>query len=199
MLAQPTNYTGFKTTHFPLTALFDAFQIIGNEFGFVDITAIRGAQALREANNYGKTIIVVAHSQGTMTFYRALDLVDAREIRRKIKYQGAGSEMFISAKYLGLMSAKNYWNQEKGSSLSQRLLNICSLGLLGNNLKYDVIPLTNYLPSTAKLMGLKFPLPGYGYWDKFDSTQNRVKSRGENYGFFGNSHGIYYYDERFSP
>ena len=196
---QISNPTGLKTTSFFPTALIDSFQIVGNEFGLVDITAIHGARALRDANNAGGNIInVVAHSQGTMTFYRALDLVDEPEIRSKIRYQGVGGEMFISQKYLGLESARNGWNRETGSSLSQRLLNVSSFGLFGDSLKYDLVPLTNYMPSTAKLMGAKFLLPGYGSWETPNSSENINKNGGANHGYYGNSHGIYYYDEWFN-
>jgi hypothetical protein len=195
---QINNQTGLKTSSFFPTALIDSLQIVGNEFGLVDITAIHGARALRDANEEGNIINVIAHSQGTMTFYRALDLVDAPEIRSKIRYQGVGSEMFISQKYLGLESARNGWNRETGSSLSQRLLNISSFGAFGNNLKYDVVPLTNYMPSTAKLLGAKFLLPGYGNWEFPNSSENINKNGGANHGYYGNSHGIYYYDEWFN-
>jgi len=195
---QINNPTGLKTTSFFPTALIDSFQIVGNEFGLVDITAIHGARALRDANEEGNVINVAAHSQGVMTYYRSLDLVDEPEIRSKMRFQGVGGEMFISQEYLGLESARNGWNREAGSSLSQRLLNISSFGLFGNNLKYDVVPLTNYMPSTAKLMGAKFLLPGYGNWETFDSSWNKNSSI-PNMGKDGNSHGIYYYYEWFKP
>lgn len=195
---QINNQTGLKTTSFFPTAIIDSFQIIGNEFGLVDITAIHGARALRDANEEGNIINVVAHSQGTMTFYRALDLVDEPEIRSKIRYQGVGGEMFISQKYLGLESARNGWNRETGSSLSQRLLNVSSFGLFGDSLKYDLVPVTNYMPSPAKLMGAKFNLPGYGSWETPNSSENINKNGGANHGYYGNSHGIYYYDEWFN-
>lgn len=85
-------------------------QIVANELGLTDITAIRGAEALRAAGAMGGAVQVVAHSQGTMTFRRALSLVDDVGLRGRVDYLGAGSEMFIDRDALGLGSARNLWN-----------------------------------------------------------------------------------------
>ncbi len=150
------------------TYVGDFVQILGNELGFVDITAIRGARALRAAGKQGRSIDVVAHSQGTMTFFSALALVDTSNIRSLVKYQGCGSQMFISAPYLGLCSAENNWNRSAS--------------------RYDKVPISNYLPTPIKLFGFHTFLPGYGGWQIIDSSMNGTL-RGQE----GNMHSFFYY------
>lgn len=98
-----------NNTHF--FGVGDIIQIIGNEFLLTDITAIRTAQALREADNAGTQFIdTINHSQGTMTFKRGVGLVSP-EIREKIRNQSFGGETFNYAPSLGLYSSLNTWNR----------------------------------------------------------------------------------------
>lgn len=148
-------------------------QILGNEFGLVDITAIRGAWAIRGAAQLGGDINVIAHSQGTMTFFRSMNLVDNVKVRSRINYQGFGPEKFISASSLGLGSASNSWNVRPNNGMFSG---------------YDRIPLTNYLPVPAKLCGLPFLMPNYGDWNVQSSAFNSTVK-----GMQGNMHSFVYY------
>ena len=143
----------------------DVIQIMGNELGLIDITAIRGATALREASATPGSINVVAHSQGSMTFRRALDLVDKPSVRGRIAYQGFGPEINISQSYLGLQSAQNYWNQEKGGG------------------HFDEVPRANYFPLPARLMGDPFMMTGSTEWQVVDSPGNRLVPGGNSHGY----------------
>ncbi len=150
----------------------DIVQALGNEFGLIDITAIRGANALRDvAANGAGTIDVTAHSQGTMTFRRALDLVDDTAIRSRIQYQGIGSETYISKNYLGLKSADNYWNRSVVG---------------GNASGVDVVPLVNFVPFLGKALGDSSYLLGDTAWHIVQSPHNINEPN-------GNHHGVQYY------
>jgi hypothetical protein len=144
----------------------DAIQILGNELGLIDITAIRGAAALRNASVTPGAINVVAHSQGSMTFRRALDLVDEPSIRGRIAYQGFGPEINISQSYLGLQSSQNFWNQEKGG-----------------NFHFDRVPQANYFPLPARIMGDPFMMKGSTEWQVVDSPGNRDVPEGNSHGY----------------
>jgi hypothetical protein len=148
--------------------LGDIVQAIGNEFGLIDITAIRGADKLRAVAAMGgmAQIDVTAHSQGSMTFRRALDLVDDPGIRSRIRYQGVGAETFISKDYLGLKSADNYWNRSIDGK--------------------DRIPIVNYIPTPDKIFGDFSAQLGNGSLHVVQSPYN-VKAPD------GNHHGIEYY------
>ena len=145
--------------------LGDIMQIIGNELGAIDITAIRGSEALRQAGAAPGVVNVVAHSQGSMTFRRALDLVDEPALRARMAYQGAGPELYNSRNHLGLASVKNLWNRERGTA------------------RFDPVPLANYLPFPARLMGDPFLLGGDTAWQVVDSPGNRSAPGGNRHGF----------------
>ncbi len=144
----------------------DVLQVLGNEFGLIDITAIRGAAALRQASATPGSINVVAHSQGSMTFRRALDLVDEPSVRGRIAYQGYGPEINISQSYLGLQSAQNFWNQEKGGAQ-----------------RFDRVPQANYFPLPARIMGDPFMMQGSTEWQVVDSPGNRLVPGGNRHGY----------------
>ncbi|MEI8138786.1 MAG: LamG-like jellyroll fold domain-containing protein [bacterium] len=147
--------------------LGDAIQSLGNEFGLIDITAIRGANTLRSVAATGvATIDVTAHSQGSMTFRRALDLVDDPGIRNRIQYQGIGSETYISKNYLGLKSADNYWNRSASG--------------------VDGVPLSNFVPAPSKVFSDLSFLGGDDAWKIVQSPQNIKEPN-------GNHHGVQYY------
>lgn len=147
--------------------LGDVIQSLGNEFGLIDITAIRGADALRGVAATGSSAIdVTAHSQGSMTFRRALDLVDDPEIRSRIQYQGIGSQAYISKNYLGLKSADNYWNFSSGGK--------------------DAVQSANYFPAPAKVFGDSSYLMNRDAWRMVQSPQNINEPN-------GNHHGVQYY------
>jgi hypothetical protein len=149
--------------------LGDLMQIVGNELGVVDITAIRGAQALRRAAAGDGMIQVVAHSQGTMTFRRGLDLVDESAIRQRIVYQGGGSEMAISQQALGLASADNLWNRQTGSFFLR-----------------DWVPAANFLPTPARMLSAPFMTPGREAWRFVDAPGNVDAVLGQRHGFVRN-------------
>jgi len=154
-----------------LFAIGDLIQAIGNEFGLIDITAIRGAEALRKTAALSPLIDVTAHSQGTMTFRRALDLVDEPGIRSRIQYQGYGPQAFINQTFLGLGHAENYWNRTVGKGAASG---------------FDPVPLVNYVPSPAKVFGDPFLQPGSGGWRVVQSAYNLKEPA-------GNHHGLEYY------
>ena len=150
----------------------DAIQAIGNELGLIDVTAIRGAAALRGIAATGApTIDVTAHSQGSMTFRRALDLVDDPGIRSRIRYQGFGAQAYVSKNYLGLKSADNYWNRSFGQGSAGGI---------------DLVPLVNFVPSLSKVFGDPSYQLGNGAWQTVQSPQN-INEPG------GNHHGMQYY------
>lgn len=97
----------------------DLLQAALNELGQETITDLRAAeqieiaaQALRNNGGQGqKFIYVVAHSQGTEVFYRALNFLSA-QTRAMIIYYGVGSERFIPND-MGLALAENYfWSDD---------------------------------------------------------------------------------------
>ncbi len=162
--AKETEHVKNRTT-FPNTGGWislltgDAVQVTGNEFLLIDITAIRGAQIIREVAMKYDVIYVYAHSQGTMTFARAMDLIDDPTIRSKIRYWGGGSEKFNSKMVLGINSSDNDWN-------------------FGS--KKDLVPWSNYIPTPAKIFELPLLISSdfgydpfeYGKWNRRDSSGN---------------------------
>ncbi|WP_176014622.1 RHS repeat-associated core domain-containing protein [Victivallis sp. Marseille-Q1083] len=154
----------------------DYLQILGNEFWMIEIVAIRGAQLLREADRRCPCIKVVAHSQGTMSFRRALDLVDTPDLRAKIDYIGVGGEAFNSASFIGLRCARNIWNFSDTFST------------------WDKVPLTNYLPSLDKGMSLPFLGPSTFGYDLFEYGRWELKTS-KYFQEGGNHHSFSYYIE----
>jgi RHS repeat-associated protein len=97
-----------NTSHF--LGIGDAVQIFGNEFGLIDITAIRTAQMIRKADSLGTQYIdTINHSQGAETFQTALGLVDSPSILRKIRNQSFGGESYNDAKGLNALSMNKDW------------------------------------------------------------------------------------------
>ncbi|MCB4757710.1 MAG: hypothetical protein LHV69_11900, partial [Elusimicrobia bacterium] len=89
----------------------DIVQTLGYEYlGAIDNHAINAAHAIRQGIAEKGEIYVVAHSQGTAIFERALALLKPEE-RSKIHYFGAGSEVFIDENKYGLASAVNVKNE----------------------------------------------------------------------------------------
>lgn len=99
------NPTGLKA--------LDLIQIIGHETGAIDVIAIEAAKKISAAaikaqeNNCGTcfTINVVAHSQGTMVFKVALNLLPEK-VKNRIKYVGLGGQVAIDGTGI-LISARN--------------------------------------------------------------------------------------------
>jgi hypothetical protein len=92
----------------------DLFQVLFNELGIVDVAAFRARLIMRNAirqmkaaypNDENIRIQVVAHSQGTMVFYRAMLGLTPQE-KAMIQFWGNGGEIFIP-RDMGLKSA---WN-----------------------------------------------------------------------------------------
>jgi len=107
-----------NNTHF--LGLGDTMQILGNELGLIDITARRAAKQIKAVHEWGNRehcpcirVIVLAHSQGTMIFRRALPLLDG-DIKKTIEYHGDGGETFIPSD-AGLNSVDNTWNITGGA------------------------------------------------------------------------------------
>jgi hypothetical protein len=94
--------------------LGDAAEILLNEVGIADLSALRlawqieiAAQALKKSGAKDPTIYVVAHSQGTMVFYRALALL-RKETWGMIEFYGNGGEVFVPSD-IGLKRAVNFY------------------------------------------------------------------------------------------
>lgn len=153
-----------NSTHFAV--LGDVVQIIGQELGLIDITAIRGAAALRAAAAAPGPVRVVAHSQGTMVFRRSLDLVEDPALRGRLAYQGFGSETFINAGTLGLASAENVWNRKWGSLLHG-----------------DWVPLANRLPTPFRSLDPAYRANPDQDWMLMDSPGNYLAVDGNEHGF----------------
>jgi len=107
-----------NNTHLPFAA-GDILQILGHEIGLIDVTSRRTARQIKAAHDWGRlqncnciTIVVVAHSQGTMVFRRSLPLLSA-DVKESIEYHGDGGETFIESG-LGLRSVDNAWNRTDG-------------------------------------------------------------------------------------
>lgn len=138
----------------------DFVQIGLNEIGIADLTSIRAAiqieiaaETLRQKvpNAADRTIVVVAHSQGTMVLARAMRFLSP-ETKSMIEYYGNGGQAFIPIN--GLKAAKNYYfsndlvpaiasNSKIVKQALQSLLapdktyNVYNLGLGGNK---NIIP-----------------------------------------------------------
>jgi hypothetical protein len=90
----------------------DFVQIIGHEyFGAYDRPVHNMVKAIRKGIDLRGEVYVVAHSQGTAIFARALELLTPAE-RSKIHYYGAGSEWFVDPAKHGLAGAENVWNKK---------------------------------------------------------------------------------------
>lgn len=95
--------------------LGDFFQIVVNTLGRETIADLRAAvqielaaQALRSNGGQGaKKIYVVAHSQGTEVFFRALNFLRP-ETRAMIVFHGVGGQRFVPND-IGLGAAYNYY------------------------------------------------------------------------------------------
>lgn len=146
--------------------LGDLMQILGNELGLVDIAAIRGAQALRNETGGAGPIHVVAHSQGTMTFRRSLDLVDDPDVRQRIAYQGGGGQAFMDGNALGLATADNLWNRKPGSFMTR-----------------DWIPYVSLLPSPARLLSAPYAPAPTSSWQPVGSPGNEWERAGNGHSF----------------
>jgi len=99
--------------------LGDIVQVVGNEFGMLDLPIQRTAAQIHEmykalAGRKGPCprIHVVAHSQGTEVFYGALSLL-SKEEKAMIHFHGFGSEHIIT-KSEGLAFAENIRNPGDG-------------------------------------------------------------------------------------
>ncbi len=98
-------------THF---VVGDFIQVIGQELGAIDVTAVRAANTIRSAADALKKngcccarIQVFAHSQGTMIFNRALPLISS-SVRSIICFTGIGGQKAVLAKSVG--HVENYAN-----------------------------------------------------------------------------------------
>jgi RHS repeat-associated protein len=94
----------------------DFVQILGHELGIIDVAASRTAhqiqlarQALARNRCCCASIQVMAHSQGTMVFNRALPLLD-KETRAMVCFTGFGGQKAVSSS-AGLRAVENYGNQ----------------------------------------------------------------------------------------
>jgi len=93
--------------------ILDLIQIAGHETGAIDVIAIAAARKMSNAaikaqdNNCSTcfTINVVAHSQGTMVFKTALNLLPEK-VKDRIKFVGLGGEVAIDGTDM-LISARN--------------------------------------------------------------------------------------------
>jgi hypothetical protein len=92
----------------------DVLQILLDELGRMDLTALRAAQQIEIAaqalrNNKVKVpvITVVAHSQGTMIFLRALKFL-SKDTIGMIEFYGNGGETFVPDD-IGLRRAVNFY------------------------------------------------------------------------------------------
>jgi hypothetical protein len=83
------------------------FQILPNELGLKTIVDIRGAEMLQTFVDSGGDIQAAAHSQGTMSFYQSLDLLNLPGVHSRITYAGAGPEM-IMGDGLGLNNTTSF-------------------------------------------------------------------------------------------
>ena len=97
-----------------LLGLGDFRQVLLNELGIIDLTAVRAAKQINIAAKVLKDkgvkdprILVVAHSQGTMVFYRAMSLLTP-ETKKMIEFYGNGNEIFVPNN-VGLKKAQNYY------------------------------------------------------------------------------------------
>ena len=121
----------------------DIIQILSHEAGIIDVTSRRAAEQINAVYDAGKRnkcdnikIVVVAHSQGTMVFDRALPLI-SQEVRKTIDYRGSGPQAFIGNNR-GLGAVDNDWNKTEGKSI----------------FGYDRVPLANYLTPRGVLFHL---------------------------------------------
>ena len=80
----------------------DIARVIGQQFGAIDITALRTAEMIN-ASGGGN---VVAHSNGTAVFGAAMNYVSS-SVRSNISFQGFGGQWHIDQKQYGLASAMN--------------------------------------------------------------------------------------------
>ncbi|MCK5243565.1 hypothetical protein KAR34_14040, partial [bacterium] len=117
----------------------DAAQALEHEAKAIDITAIRAANAMKKAINDPEIgeVNVVAHSQGSAVFERALSLLTPEE-RKKVHYQGFGPQKYIDKEYFGLGSARNVKHaKDPVPNISNDLRE--KLKLQGKSEKWEVI------------------------------------------------------------
>ncbi len=81
-------------------------QGIGQETGAIDITPLRAAELMKKGIAQKGEVYVIAHSQGSAIFERALELLTPEE-RAKVHYQGFGPQKYIDSKEEGLAEARN--------------------------------------------------------------------------------------------
>jgi len=138
-----------NNTH--LLRMGDLLQILGHEIGLIDVTSRRAARQIAAAYQWGVDqgcecirIVVVAHSQGTMVFRRALPLLSS-DIRSSIEYYGDGGQDFIGS-WHGLRSVDNAWNRSEGK------------GMLFFG--WDIVPIAGTYANPFKLFGIPYHLAG---------------------------------------
>jgi hypothetical protein len=85
----------------------DGLQSLGYETGTsIDVTAIRAADAMKQAISEKGSVYVIAHSQGSAIFNSALQLLTPEE-RSNVHYQGFGPEKYINASQTGIAESYN--------------------------------------------------------------------------------------------
>jgi RHS repeat-associated protein len=131
--------------------LGDIVQIVSHEIGLIDVSSQRAARQIRAAYEWAikqncpcPRIVVVAHSQGTMVFRRALPLL-SEKIRKRIEYHGDGGQTWIGPSS-GLGSIDNNWNISEGKLL----------GVLG----VDFVPILGTYANPLRGFGVPFHLGG---------------------------------------
>lgn len=145
-----------NNTHF--VGIGDLVQVVSNEMGIIDITAVRMAAALKQGIAEKGNVHVIAHSQGSMVFKQALKLLSAEQ-KKHIHYNGFGSQAYIDTKKEGLAVAVNYRNSKDG------------VPYIGNDLKKEIIVYANPLTILVK-NNSKSALPGTksGEWIYFNTN-----------------------------
>ncbi len=105
----------------------DIIQILNNELGIIDFTAFQAKQTLRIVIKAFEKLAVadweleiVAHSQGTMIFYRASQEF-APDIKARMNFYGNGGELIISQKE-GYKTARNFLRDNDGVPIIGNLL-----------------------------------------------------------------------------
>jgi RHS repeat-associated protein len=120
LVAQKMGFSSAIRVHNPtFLCIGDLIQIAAHELlAIIDSAAVRAAKAITAAYNeasasvtagIGAIVDVVAHSQGTMIFRRALELLPSN-VKASIRYQGFGGETFIDRVKHGLGDARNVRN-----------------------------------------------------------------------------------------
>lgn len=160
-----------NNTH--LKGIGDAVQIIGHEFGALDISAIHAKDALREAIRTRGEVQAVAHSQGTAVFYQGAKLLEPEE-RSKISYQGFGAQRYVDGEKLGLQFARNVRYEKDPVPVVNDLLKVTGMRPLHQEWER--------LPQEPTLKGNNHSFDPYYYShvlnpDRPDSSSRIVKDR----------------------